>query len=62
MEEKVRIIQTSNTSMGTVISLSSDVSQIEVTFTAERSVSRVVIKMKSEERNIKQKVLCTENK
>lgn len=62
MEEKVRIIQTSNTSMGTVISLSSDVSQIEVTFTAEHSVSRVVIKMKSEERNIKQKVLCTENK
>jgi len=45
MEEKVRIIQTSDTSKGTVISLSSDVSQIEVTFTAERSVSRVVIKM-----------------
>ena len=45
MEEKVTIIQTSNTSEGTTIKLAPDVAYIEATF-EDRLVSRVIVKMK----------------
>ena len=45
MEEKVTIIQTSNTSEGTTIKLAPDVAYIEATF-EDLLVSRVIVKMK----------------
>jgi hypothetical protein len=45
MEEKVTIIQTSNTAEGTTIKLAPDVAYIEATF-EDRLVSRVIVKMK----------------
>ena len=45
MEEKVTIIQTSNTSEGTTIKLAPDVAYIEATF-EDCLVSRVIVKMK----------------
>jgi hypothetical protein len=47
MEEKVTIIQTSNTSDGTTIKLAPDVAYIEATF-EDRLVSRVIVKMKGQ--------------
>ena len=45
MEEKVTIIQTSNTSEGTTIKLAPDVAYLEVRF-EDRLVSQVTLKMR----------------
>ena len=45
MEEKVIIIQTSNTSEGTTIKLAPDVAYLEARF-EDRLVSQVTVKMK----------------
>ena len=45
MEDKVTIIQASNTSEGTTIKLAPDVAYIEAHF-EDRHVSRVTVKMK----------------
>ena len=46
MEEKVKIIQTANTSEGTTICLASDVAEIHVNF-EDRLVSSLTAKMKN---------------
>jgi hypothetical protein len=48
MEEKIKIIQTANTTEGTTIYLAPDVDSVLVDFNGDRLVSHVIIKMKHE--------------